>query len=171
TIDGISWYKKIDLKNTLDVRIRRLLYGETDIYSQQICESIKDKAMKTVNEYEYYFGNRLNKITQNSDLNKFNKYINDKNSQKSSSFIKFKDNFSNSDDSLLSIDYLQSVDNELNEKPFIMKNYMSRKENRSSSIFKNFKKLDAKFERLVEKLLLNFNNMGFIHTDNVLFFQ
>ncbi|SBS99343.1 unspecified product [Plasmodium malariae] len=148
------WNKKVNLNNMLDVRGNRLLYGETDLYSQQSYEYLKENAKNIVNEDKYIFGNKLNTLMSNFYLPEdFKILLNEEQYQKQNNSLEFKDNLNNSNDSLISDASTDTRYAELKEEPFRMKTRKSKKQNISSLIHEYLKKLDKKYEKEVVKLL------------------
>ncbi|SBS96463.1 Plasmodium exported protein, unknown function, partial [Plasmodium malariae] len=128
---GKSCIKRCILDNTLDLRVSRLLYDETDVELERKYVSLKKKAEKIVNEDEYNFGNRLNKLMKICDLAKeYNMLLYNRDAEKSCSSLTSKDNFDKSRDSLIYDNYIQYK--HLRES-LIMDKYMPKRTNIFSS--------------------------------------
>ncbi|SBS96828.1 Plasmodium exported protein, unknown function [Plasmodium malariae] len=148
-----SWNMQIILNKTSNVKVKRLLYGEADVQWQKRYDTLKEKAMKIVDEDEYHFGNRLNTLLQNNEKKeqfKNRKY--DKKVKKPSNSLKFKDNFEDSYNSLISDDYHKIYHKEVKEEPRRMKKYKLENTYTLPKISNFLKKLDKKYEKEIEKL-------------------
>ncbi|KAI4839109.1 hypothetical protein MKS88_002625 [Plasmodium brasilianum] len=143
---------KIILNNTSNVKVGRLLHGDTDVFSQKRYDALKEKAIKIVDENDYDFENRLNTLSQKDELKehfKYNAY--NKKVKKPSNSIKFKDNSEYTLDSLIYDDYHETVHKGLKES-LRMKKYNSENTYILPKIYNFLKKLDKKYEREIVKL-------------------
>ncbi|SBT87019.1 Plasmodium exported protein, unknown function [Plasmodium malariae] len=148
---GKSCIKRCILDNALDLRVSRLLYDETDVELERKYVSLKKKAEKIVNEDEYNFGNRLNKLMKICDLAKeYNMPLYYCDAQKSCSSLISKDNFEKSHDSIIYDNYIK---HKHLRKSLVMDKYMPKRTNIFSSYYKKFKKMGENFERTIAKLL------------------
>ncbi|SBS92606.1 Plasmodium exported protein, unknown function [Plasmodium malariae] len=149
-----SWNKIIKLNNISDVRVSRLLYGETDLYDQQRYQSLKEKAKHIEKEDEYIFGKRLNKLLQSDGIKEqFKKNMYNEELQKTSDSLNFKDNSNNSYDSLTSIDYLEDVHDEIKGEPIRMKWYKSKEKSVSPLTSNHHKIVYPPYKRGKQKIL------------------
>ncbi|SBT00085.1 hypothetical protein PMALA_074070 [Plasmodium malariae] len=121
TLSEKSCIKKMNLNNTSNVRVRRLLYGKTYADSQHIDFLLKDKF-------------------QDNYLNSYDS-------------LNIRDHFENSTDSLMSDNYLHTSHEELEREPSGIKKYEFRKKTGYSSRGNYLKKLNAKYDSEIVKLL------------------
>ncbi|SCP03027.1 uncharacterized protein PMUG01_13067200 [Plasmodium malariae] len=137
---GISSNKKINLNNSSGIKVRRLLHGH--IY----------------NDYEYSEFN-LNDNFQKNYQNSYDSLRSRYNFDSSNDSLKSSRIFAGSNDSLYSVDYPDETNRELKEKPIQTKSYKLERKDKSSGISNYLKKLDTKYETILEKLL------GFEHIE------
>ncbi|KAI4841012.1 hypothetical protein MKS88_000779 [Plasmodium brasilianum] len=124
-----SWNMQIILNKTSNVKVKRLLYGEADVQWQKRYDTLKEKAMKIFKNRKY-----------------------DKKVKKPSNSLKFKDNFEDSYNSLISDDYHKIYHKEVKEEPRRMKKYKLENTYTLPKISNFLKKLDKKYEKEIEKL-------------------